>query len=130
MDIKKYLYKLYRYIVDFVLHSPIQSKVFIFFCILALIISTIQYFSIKGLIIQLIIYYLFLEEISCNIHGGCNKTAWIKIIIPVITIIIFVLDYLEFFKIENKIQKFITIFKKINISEKDGIIIDKHKYPI
>ena len=130
MNLKKYIYNFYKHLEDFVLYSPIQSKFFLFFCILALIITTIKYYSLKGLLIQIIVYYIILEDISCNIHGGCTKTAWIKIVIPVITILVFILDYLKFFNLEKKIKIFLGIFKKINISENNTIIIDKHKYPI
>lgn len=104
--------------------NTIQIRIFLFFCIFSLLITIIQYKSIIAFFIQLIIYYFIAEDIRCKIYGGCNLGAWINIIIPILGILIFILDYLKVFNnLKNKLK---TIVDKTKIiSNKLTTIVDR-----
>jgi hypothetical protein len=88
-----------------------QSKIFLFFAIIAIILGFIIYRNVVILLIQVVIYYLIIEHINCQLYGGCKITSWISTLIPVSGIIIFILDYFHVFK-----------------SIKDKVIYFHHKY--
>ena len=73
------------------------SKIFLFFAILSLIITLLKYKSFVSLFSQILIYYFILKQLNCNLYGNCHFAALITIIVPIITIIIVILDYLQNF---------------------------------
>jgi TRAP-type C4-dicarboxylate transport system permease small subunit len=87
------------------IYNTHQTKIFLFFSIISIIISAIKYKSIIVIGIQLIIYYFITKEINCKIYGGCTISSWITTIIPIVGIIIFMLDYFHMFKnIKTKLK--------------------------
>ena len=60
----------------------IQSKIFLFFCCISIIITLIKYKNITLFTTKLIVYYFILNQIECNINGNCNLAAWFVILIP------------------------------------------------
>lgn len=111
--------------------SSNQTLIFLFFSVLAIVISIIQYESVKIVIIQMVIYYLILEDINCKLHGNCNIAAWIATLVPLAGLIIFILDYLNIFKnIRDKINKLFLKYEEISYEGKlnlDLPINDKNR---
>ena len=100
----------------------IQIQIFLFFGIIALIITTIKYNNILILTSQFIIYYFIMEEIRCKIYGGCIFSSWVTTFIPIIGIIIYILDY---FKLFNNFKTKIKL-----LQSKYNININKNKFII
>jgi hypothetical protein len=88
-----------------------QSKLFLFFAILALILGFIIYRNFIILLIQVVLYFFIIEHINCQLYGGCKLYSWIATLIPISGIIIFILDYFHVFK-----------------SIKDKVLYVHHKY--
>ena len=113
------------------IYNTLQTKVFLFFCIIAIIISAIQYKSLIIICIQLILYYFIAEDIHCKIYGGCTFASWISTLIPILGIIVFILDYLDIFNnIKTKITYIYNKFEEIVPEGKMDIIINKKKIPL
>ena len=105
--------------------SSYQTLTFLFFSILAIIISIIQYKSVKIVVIQVVIYYLILEDITCKLHGNCNLVAWISTLVPLAGLIIFILDYFHIFKdFRDKLEKLFEKYEEISYEGKLGIVIN------
>jgi hypothetical protein len=91
-----------------------QSKIFLFFAILALILGFIIYRNFVVLLIQVVLYFFIIEHINCQLYGGCRLTSWIATLIPICGIIIFILDYFHVFKsIKDKILYFHHKYEEI-----------------
>ena len=113
-NLVSYLYNLF---------NPLQVKLFLFFCLIATIITFIKYKSIGVLLIQFVLYYLIIDEIHCKLYGGCIVGSWLITIIPLLGVIIFILDYLDIFNnIKQYIKKLFTIYNKLSY-EKNKINI-------
>ena len=113
------------------IYDTLQTKLFLFFAIISIIISAIQYKSITIIGIQFILYYFIAEEIRCKIYGGCILSSWITTLIPIFGIIIFILDYFHIFKnIKNKIKVVYNKFEEISPEGKMNIIINNKKIPL
>ena len=113
------------------IYDTLQTKIFLFFAIIAIIISAIQYKSIIVVIIQFMLYYFIAEEIQCKIYGGCILSSWITTLIPIFGIIIFILDYFHIFKnLKNKIIYFHDKFEEISPEGKMNIVINNKKIPL
>jgi hypothetical protein len=111
-----------------------QSKIFLFFAILAIILATIIYKNIIILLIQLVFYYFIIEHINCILYGGCNFKSWILTFIPIIGIVLFILDYLNIFKslrakIKYAYDKY-DEFEKLMPDGKIDMKINKNEIPI
>ena len=114
-----------------IIYNTLQTKIFLFFCIIAIIISAIQYKSVIIIFIQLFLYYFIAEDIHCKIYGGCTFASWISTIVPILGIIIFILDYLDIFNnIKTKIKYIYNKFEEIKPEGKMDIIINKKKIPL
>jgi len=110
------------------LYRSNQSKLFIFFAIIAIILASIIYKSITVVLIQFVLYYLIIEEINCKIYGGCIFNSWIVTIIPIAGIVIFILDYFDIFKsLRNKIKYMYTKYDKFEKIMPEGKINMKFK---
>ena len=108
--------------------SSYQTLTFLFFSILAILISIIQYKSVKVVVIQVVIYYLILEDITCKLHGNCNLVAWISTLVPLIGLIIFILDYFHLFKdFRDKLEKLFEKYEEISYEGKLGIVVNDQK---
>jgi hypothetical protein len=108
-----------------------QSKVFLFFAIVAIILATIIYKNIIILFIQCFLYYLVLEEINCRIYGGCILNSWIITFIPVVGIVIFVLDYFNIFKsIRKRIKFLFNNYEKLIPDGKINMKINNNEIPL
>ena len=113
------------------IYDTLQTKLFLFFAIISIIISAIQYKSITIIVIQFILYYFIAEEIRCKIYGGCILSSWITTLIPIFGIIIFILDYFHIFKnIKNKIKVVYNKFEEISPEGKMNIIINNKNIPL
>ena len=111
--------------------NELQIKIFLFFCLAAIIVSAIQYKNILVILIQIAFYYFVAEEIHCKIHGGCIFSSWITTIIPIIGIVIFILDYFKLFEtLKSKLQFVYKKTDKILPDNKININIDKNNIPI
>ena len=113
------------------LFSSLQSQLFLFFAIIAIILSIIKYRKIIVVIAQIILYYLIAEEIHCKLHGNCVINSWIITIIPIIGIIIFIIDYmnvLTHFKL-NLIKLF-TFYERIDPEGKLDMKINNNNIPL
>ena len=82
----------------FLLESP-QSKLFLFLSLLSIIVSLVKYFNLKIIIIQIIFYLIVSHEIDCYVYGGCGSTGWFRCLLPLLTILLFVLDYLKLYSL-------------------------------
>jgi len=113
------------------IYNTLQTKIFLFFAIIAIIISAVQYKSIIVVMIQFMLYYFIVEEIQCKIYGGCTLSSWITTLIPILGIVIFILDYFHIFKnLKNKIKKLYSKFEEISPEGKMNIIINNKKIPL
>ena len=113
------------------IYNTLQTKIFFFFAIIAIIISAIQYKSIIVIAIQLILYYVIAEEIHCKIYGGCTISSWITTLIPIFGIIVFILDYFHIFKnIKNKIKYIYQKYEEITPEGKINININHKHIPL
>lgn len=122
MNVTKFLYNLIK---------PLQAKIFLFFCLIATIITFIKYKSISILLIQFVLYYLIIDEIHCKLYGGCIVGSWLVTIIPLLGIIIFILDYLHIFNnIKKSIKKLFTVYDTITPEDKLNIEINKNNIPL
>lgn len=79
--------------------ESIVSKIILFLGFISIIISNIKGLSFKSIIIQCIVYINMANNANC-IYGnrcvkyaGCKTRAWSIIIVPLLGIIIFALDY-------------------------------------
>jgi TRAP-type C4-dicarboxylate transport system permease small subunit len=113
------------------IYNTHQTKLFLFFAIISIIISAIQYKSMIVVGIQFILYYFIAEEIRCKIYGGCILSSWITTLIPIFGIVIFILDYFHIFKnIKNKIKYVYNKFEEISPEGKMNIIINNKNIPL
>ena len=102
-----------------------QTLTFLFFSVLAIIISIIQYKSVKIVIAQLFIYYLILEDITCKLNGNCRLAAWISTLVPLAGLVIFILDYLNIFKnVRDNLEKLFEKYEKISYEGKLNTIVN------
>ena len=102
-----------------------QSYIIIFLGIIAILISLFKYYNTKLIVIQAIIYYMLAYQSECLVYGNCNSSSWTVILLPSMAIIIFILDYLNYFvTIKNKIQ---NIYEKLNFLNNSNLqtIIEK-----
>ena len=105
--------------------SSNQTLIFFIFSVLAIIISIIQYESVKIVVIQVVIYYLILEDITCKLHGNCRLAAWLATLIPLAGLIIFILDYFNIFKdFRDKLEKLFKKYEEISYEGKLGIVVN------
>ena len=113
------------------IYNTLQTRIFLFFAIISIIISAFQYKSIIVIGIQLILYYFIAEEIHCKIYGGCTVSSWITTLIPILGIVIFILDYFHIFKnLKNKIKYIHNKYEEISPEGKMNIIINNKKIPL
>jgi len=111
--------------------KPLQAKIFLFFCLIATIITFIKYKSIGVLLIQFVLYYLIIDEIHCKLYGGCIVGSWLVTIIPLLGILIFILDYLHIFNnIKQYVKKLFTIYDTVTPENKLNIDINKINVPL
>ena len=102
----------------------IQIKLFLFFGIIGIIITSLKYKNLLLFIIQFVIYYFIIEEIRCKIYGGCIMSSWILTLISVISILILILDYFHLFNdLKNKIQSLKSEYKQFIPENKFELII-------
>jgi len=90
-----------------------ESKLILFFAIVSIGVSILKKINLQIILIQLIIYFLVARNSDCLIYGNCKRSAHVSIIIPIIGIFIFLLDYigyLNFFK-----ELFINNITKLTI---------------
>ena len=108
--------------------SSNQTLIFLIFSVLAIIISIIQYMSVKVVVIQVVIYYLILEDITCKLRGNCRLAAWISTLVPLTGLVIFILDYFHIFKnFRDKLEKLFEKYEAISYEGKlDFVINDQH----
>ena len=91
-----------------------QSKIFLFFALIAIILGFIIYRNVLVILIQVVLYYLIIEHINCQLYGGCKLSSWLATLIPIAGIIIFILDYFHIFKsIKDKIHYFHHKYEEI-----------------
>ena len=105
--------------------SSNQTLIFFIFSVLAIIISIIQYESIKIVVIQVVIYYLILEDITCKLRGNCRLAAWISTLVPLTGLVIFILDYFHIFKkFRDKLEKLFEKYEEISYEGKLNFAIN------
>lgn len=75
-----------------------QSKIIVFFASLSIIVSLLKGFDSQKIIGQIIIYFLVARNADCLIYGKCYNSSWISILVPLLGIVIFLLDYFGYFK--------------------------------
>ena len=111
-----------------------QSKIFLFFGIIAIILAAIIYKNIIIVLIQFVLYYFIIDEINCKIYGGCIFNSWIVTIIPIAGIVIFILDYFHIFKsLRNKIKYMYDKydkFEKLMPGDKINMKINNNEIPL
>lgn len=108
--------------------SSYQTLTFFIFSVLAIIISIIQYKSVKIVAIQVVIYYLILEDITCKLRGNCNIIAWISTLVPLTGLIIFILDYFHIFKnFRDKLEKLFEKYEEISYEGKLNLVVNDQK---
>jgi hypothetical protein len=111
-----------------------QSKIFIFFALIAIILAAIIYKNIVVVLIQFVLYYFIIEEINCKIYGGCIFNSWIVTIIPIAGIVIFILDYFHIFKsLKDKIKYVYDKydkFEKLMPKDKIDMKINNNEIPL
>ena len=111
-----------------------QSKIFLFFCLISIILAAIIYKNIIVVLIQFVLYYFIIDDINCKIYGGCIFNSWIITIIPIAGIVLFILDYFHIFKsLRNKIKYVYDKYDKFEKLMPDGKIdmkINKNEIPI
>ena len=102
-----------------------QSQIIIFLGIIAILVSVFKYYNTKLVIVQAIIYYLLAYQSECLVYGNCAASSWIVIILPSLAILIFILDYLEYF--DNLKKKVQFVYSKLNILNNSNLqtIIEK-----
>ena len=106
----------------------LQSKLIIFFALISIIISSLKGINLQSLLGQIIFYYLIARNADCLIYGKCYSSSWISIIIPIIAIIIFVFDYLGYFKkIKHELKRVISYINNLNDLKKKETIIKNGK---
>ena len=96
-----------------------QSLFVLILGIIVIVLSLIKYMNFKLAIIQALVFYTLSYDIDCKVYGGCNISAWISLIVPVTLTLIFILDYLKYFK-KTK-SKLVKLYKKIKLFLSSGI---------
>ena len=103
----------------------IQSKVAISLGILSILISILRHFSYHKILIQAILYILIARDADCMIYGNCYVTSWTIIIIPIIGVLLFTLDYFKIFdNYYDKISKFHSKMEALNKLDLEKITDD------
>ena len=87
--------------------------------IIVIVLSLIKYMNFKLAIIQALVFYTLSYDIDCKVYGGCNISAWISLIVPLTLTMIFILDYLKYFK-KTK-ARLVKLYKKIKLFLSSGI---------
>ena len=114
-------------ILGFLFFESPQSKLFLILSLLSIIVSLIKYFNIKIVLIQIIFYLIVSHEIDCYVYGGCGSTGWFRCLLPLLTIVLFILDYLKLYNLE-KIIKILTYYiEKVNLVNKKELVVNNHK---
>ena len=106
-------------------YKSTQSHIIIFLGIIAILISSFKHYNLKLIIVQSIIYYMLAYQCECLVYGNCNSSSWLVILLPSMAIIIFILDYLKYFKsLKTKIK---YIYSKLNFINNSNLqtIIEK-----
>lgn len=96
-----------------------QSIFVLILGVIVIILSLIKYMNFKLTIIQALVFYTLSYDIDCKIYGGCNISAWISLIVPLMLTLIFILDYLKYFKKTKK--KLVKVYKKVKLFLSSGI---------
>jgi hypothetical protein len=89
-----------------------ESRLIIFFAVISIGVSILKNINLQAIIAQIIIYYLVARNSDCLIYGNCKKSAHLSIIIPIIGIFVFLLDYIGYLNIFK--ENFVNTMAKIN----------------
>ena len=91
--------------------------------LISIVISILRRFSYQRVLIQVILYTLIARDADCMVYGKCNVTSWTIIVIPILGIVIFTMDYLHLFdKYKNKLNDLHKKMEKLN-----GIDLDEYE---
>ena len=99
--------------MDSISVRSVPSKLILFLGFVSIVITTIKDFNKQKIFAQAIIYYFIAKNADCLIYGNCGLIAWFTVLVPILGIFIFILDYLGYFEglktraqyIENKINQ-------------------------
>lgn len=104
-----------------------QSKLVIFFAVISIIVSSLKRINFQSILGQIIIYYLIARNADCLIYGKCYGSSWISISLPILGIVLYVLDYMGYFKNLKKRLDYINLYiSKLNDLNKKQVIIEEH----
>ena len=107
-------------------YKSTQAKIIILLGLITILISIFKYNNLKLVVAQSITFYLLAYQNECLIYGNCNISAWFNMLLPVLTTLIFVLDYLDYFKaIKIKAEYIYDKLKIINNSNFTKIMENK-----
>ena len=108
-----------------------QSKLFLFFGIIAIILCSILYKKFLIILIQIILYYLIISHINCMIYGGCIVKSWIITCVPIVGIVIFILDYFNKFKsLKDKLFYIYNKYDSAMPGDKINMKINNNEIPL
>ena len=107
-------------------YKSTQAKIIILLGLITILISIFKYNNLKLVIVQCITFYLLAYQNECLIYGNCNISAWVNMLLPIITTLIFILDYIDYFKvIKIRAQYIYDKLKIINNSNFTKIMENK-----
>ncbi len=107
--------------------SP-QSKIILFLALISMIITLIKYLSLKILLVQGIIFYIFLYNADCHMYGRCYSSAYFNLIIAAIITLFLICDYFGIFNEYKRIvRRLFTYYESSNGSNLRQIIFPKEE---
>jgi len=99
------------------------SKFILGLGLISIVISILRNFSYQRVLIQIILYSLIARDADCMVYGKCHIASWTIIVVPIIGIIVFTMDYLHLFdKYKEKINKLHDKMERLN-----GIDLDEYE---
>lgn len=76
----------------------VPSKLILFLGFISIVITSVKDFHKQKILGQAIVYYFIAKNADCLIYGNCGLVAWFTVLVPILGIAIFIMDYLGYFE--------------------------------
>jgi len=76
----------------------VPSKLILFLGFISIVITSVKDFNNQKILAQAIIYFFIAKNADCLIYGNCGLLAWFTVLVPILGIAIFIMDYMGYFE--------------------------------
>lgn len=93
-----------------------SSRIIISLGLISIILTAYKYCSVKLVVIYIILFSIFANEVNCKLYGSCNVSSIITMLIPFIFTFLLILDFFGVFETYKK--RFNNIYSLVEIQNK------------